>query len=155
MQCRRQLSCASVMTTTWSDVDWWTRTESDRLWFCALYISSGMEHGLPTMHRSKIMKMVKNPTYKPTWENQDKLCKVLHTYMYMHLTNAEWVTTFEDEDKINPTTLTQLIKGFGRGQSNDQVQILPIKDLDSSHKHSRRKHTTDYSLVSTCRRTYS
>jgi len=66
---RRQLSCASVnieMTTTWSDIRWWTRTESDRLWFCTVYVSSGMELGFPTMRRSKIMKMVKNPTYKPT-----------------------------------------------------------------------------------------
>ena len=29
-----------------------------------LYVSSGMELGLPTMRRSKIMKMVKNPTYR-------------------------------------------------------------------------------------------
>ena len=48
------------------------------------------------------------------------------------------------------TTVNQLIKGFRRGQSNDQVQMLLIKYLDSSHKRSRRQQTTDYSLVNTC-----
>ena len=39
-----------------------------------------MELGLSTMHRSKIMKVVKNPTYKPIGgENQDSVANI-HVY---------------------------------------------------------------------------
>ena len=48
------------------------------------------------------MKVAKNPTYKPIGGgNQNMLLSVANNvYMCMQESIAEWLTTFEDKDKI-------------------------------------------------------